>query len=299
MGHSWDRTGISYQVGTWRHVYRVLMPGASLFVFGGTRTFHRIGVAIEDAGFEARGIIAWIHGNGYPKNVHIRRALDDERPRRKRVDPAAWEGWGTALKPAVEPILRFRKPIVGTITDNIERFKTGALNIDASRIPTDAAIKDHDLGRYPADVILDPASAAMLDEQAGERGGGVGVAWGGSRAHVLHKAGHRSLDKTVGRTIGYDDEGGPSRFFYVAKPTYEERTSGVADEAHPTTKPVELMRYLVRMTTHPDHTCLDPFTGSGTTGVACVLEDRDFLGVELVYGDLARRRIAKAQSDVS
>lgn len=135
MGKSWDSTGIAYRVDMWQEVLRVMSPGAHLLSFGGTRTYHRMGCAIEDAGFEIRDSLHWLYGTGFPKSLDISKVLDKAAP--PKTDAAKqWSGWGTALKPGHEPIILARKPVEGTVAENILAYGTGGLNIDACRIET-------------------------------------------------------------------------------------------------------------------------------------------------------------------
>ncbi len=260
-----------------------------------------------------------------------------------------WDGWGTALKPAMEPIVLARKPLRGTVAANVLATGTGALNIDACRIeaPEGSVVKmahsetgatrgydgglkggnrtePQTLGRWPSNVLLDESAAALLDAQSGECKTGAGGLTRTNHNSVAYVGPASSRDRL---TIGYDDTGGASRFFYVAKPSREERDYGCENltaksggEAtdridgsagvnspragagrtggsrnhHPTVKPVELMRYLVRLITPPNGTVLDPFMGSGTTGMACRYELRQFIGIEreAEYVAIAERRIA-------
>jgi hypothetical protein len=320
-------------------VFRVLKPGAHLLVCGAPRSFHRMTCGLEDAGFEIRDCLSWLYGQGFPKSLNL------------------GDGQGTALKPGWEPIVLGRKPIKTTVAETVRTHRTGCLQIDASRIPyrNDAdfeSAKGGDsgstaedgptyqggwgpqkpqsekitpLGRWPANVVIDEEAAALLDDMSGELQSGD--------AHILRRGG------TTGRGMGYGssaagnvldatygDSGGASRFFYVAKPSREERDYGcdhlpmqVADayaehrgrrmdeparidgkplargrNIHPTVKPIALMRWLVRLVTPPGGTVLDPFTGSGTTGMACRYELREFIGIEREqeYVDIATRRIA-------
>jgi DNA modification methylase len=314
-----------------REVFRVLKPGAYVLSCGAPRSYHRMACGLEDAGFEVRDCFSWLFGQGFPKSLNL------------------GDGRGTALKPGHEPIVLARKPFKGSVTANVERFGTGALNIDACRIEHDASVNlearqrqqaRHDGsdnwrmkvgheqatyapgGRWPANVLLDEEAAAILDEQSGECSSGD--------AHVLRRGG------TTGRGMGYGssaagnvlnatygDSGGASRFFYIAKPSRAERESGCHDltpaqrdesrkpgnpggdnprnrglqlrgNIHPTVKPVELMRWLVKLVTPPSGIVLDPFTGSGTTGMACAYEQRQFIGIEreAEYVEIAKRRIA-------
>jgi site-specific DNA-methyltransferase (adenine-specific) len=373
MGKKWDSSGIAYDQSLWEECLRVLKPGGHLIAFGGTRTYHRMTVAIEDAGFEIRDCIQWIYGSGFPKSHDVSKAIDKqagvERSEfytkpiaypdsntwgipnhnskgnnigftthgtadRKDMDghgniikslPATpeaqqWHGFGTALKPAVEPAVLARKPLSGTVADNVLTWGVGAINIDGCRIPSDDGFEKawdkpvktnisngsqafdtgvsaqrgtHEVdisankpigGRWPANVILDEEAAQMLDEQSGH---------------------------------------GTSRFFYVAKASKSEREAGLnrmemrkgggmkgtedgtlltgsgnernamRANFHPTVKPIELMRYLVRLVTPPNGVVLDPFMGSGSTGCAAMLENMQFVGIELnqEYVDIAEKRI--------
>jgi DNA modification methylase len=334
MGKAWDRSGIAFQPETWRAVSRVLKPGAYLLTFGGTRTFHRLTCAIEDAGFEVRDCLSWLYGSGFPKSLNV------------------GNGQGTALKPAWEPIILARKPFVGTVAANVTRHSTGALNIDACRIDASADdVADRasrnggterpesgysggwtgggargglDVGRWPANVCLDEEAAVALDDQTGELTSGAAMT-GGERSAT----GDSGIYGRFGRVSGtiHGDSGGASRFYYVAKPSREERDFGceqldakpswsmqggftnevargrqprnnadrfTARNFHLTVKPVELMRWLVKLVTPIGGTVLDPFMGSGTTGMACRYESRGFVGIEreAPYFAIAERRIA-------
>jgi site-specific DNA-methyltransferase (adenine-specific) len=335
MGKHWDVTGIAFDVDTWGHVLRVLKPGAHLLAFGGTRKFHWMTCAIEDAGFEIRDCLSWLYGSGFPKSLNL------------------GDGRGTALKPGWEPIILARKPLIGTVAANVLAHGTGALNIDACRIGTGGHLKwstprdmgyhggsdsdgiagINDLGRWPANVIIDEDAAAMLDEQAPITGSTLAI----GRSYPCEKTGNVYGVRGAGEAAAIDNRGGASRFYYVAKPSREERDYGceglqariatvgnleaagrdpsnarnyVGGEQdrverglppsaprrnhHPTVKPVELMRWLVRLVTPPDGVVLDPFTGSGTTGMACRYEQRRFIGIEreAEYVVIAERRIA-------
>jgi len=362
MGKSWDASGIAYNVKVWEECLRVLKPGGHLLAFGGSRTWHRLAVAIEDAGFEMRDSIAWLYGSGFPKSHNISKAIDKLHGAEREVvgrnpnsreqatkantlyesgtvgktdyitepatdDAKAWDGWGTALKPAFEPIVVARKPVVGTVAENVLQFGTGALNIDASRIGTETVtINTFDngakpfgdavgepftsresVGRWPANIILDETTAELLDEQSGN----VRLTEGGQN---IGKFNFAPAENTNGnkRIQGKVTLGGASRFFYVAKANKKDRNEGLEElplskpgaiynerpsgglnahlhgedskpvkNFHPTVKPTELMRYLVRLVTPPNGVVLDPFTGSGSTGKAALLEGFQFVGVEL------------------
>lgn len=306
MGKVWDDSGIAYSVALWKAVLAVLKPGGHLLAFGGTRTYHRMTCAIEDAGFEIRDSLHWIYGTGFPKSLNL------------------GDGRGTALKPGHEPIVMARKPLVGTVAANVLAHGTGALNVDACRIGTgdgrrspagaDGRIHrttgntygeatagetfNHNVGRWPANVLLDEDAAVELDAQSGTL-----RARGNTTAKVVPQLGQGTpagIVPAMRHESGWaGDTGGASRFFYVAKPSRAERDVGVEDEGnvHPTVKPVELMQYLIRLVTPLHGLVLDPFMGSGTTAYAAHREFRNFLGIEQdeKYIAIAARR-AKARA---
>jgi hypothetical protein len=350
MGKEWDDLppGLDFAV----EALRVLKPGGHLLAFGGTRTWHRLAVAIEDAGFEIRDSIAWMYGSGFPKSMDVSKAIDKAAghwrgragapstengsmsganyERTEKGEPVtdaarAWQGWGTALKPAFEPIVVARKPLVGTVAANVLARGTGALNIDASRIGAaegDYAhtgndnrtergaiygaderagkqVKPHDAGRFPANVILDESQAAALDEQSGTLKSGTGAV---KRASASDTGGNRGAalgaeSRPAGtEMVSYGDVGGASRFFYCPKAPKSERPV-VDGVAHPTVKPLALMRYLVRLVTPVGGVVLDPFLGSGTTMEAAILEGFRVTGIEREpsYVPLILARIARAE----
>lgn len=391
MGKSWDSSGIAYSTELWTECLRVLKPGGHLLAFGGSRTWHRIAVAIEDSGFQVRDSIAWLYGSGFPKSLDISKAIDKaagaERevvgPYRyagRKTEPSGplngdntygqygipdgvtapatpeaqqWEGWGTALKPAFEPVVVARKPLIGTVAENVLTHGTGGLNIDGSRIGTEGGgttctdrdesgncvghqnantslgggIMRHgpkyEAGRWPSNVILDPYTAELLDEQSGVSKDGVAVnrnRIGQKPNDVYGKFGNLTED------VGFGGSGGASRFFYVAKASKRDRNEGLEElepqrhsdrknaegvggdnprnrtnEAkqnfHPTVKPTDLMRYLIKLVTPPGGVVLDPFTGSGSTGKAAILEGFDFIGIELTeeYLPIIEGRLAHAE----
>ena len=346
MGKEWD----SFVPGPaiWKEVFRVLKPGGHLLCFAGTRTYDLMCMSIRLAGFEIRDCIQWLYGSGFPKSHDISKAIDKKLGAERKVlgaspnwreskrdrekdgkmevrgknaglitEPATpeaqeWNGWGTALKPANEPIVLARKPISEkTIAENVLKWGTGGLNIDGCRIGTEE-IKTYGKrkgqgvslewskytspegyegethqGRFPANVILDEEAGRMLDEQSG-----------------ITKSGKVKTDKEAyegtsntgflrGKSTSqnqHGDTGGASRFFYCAKASKKERGEG---NNHPTVKPVKLIEYLITLITPPNGTVLDPFFGSGTTGIAAVNLGFNYIGIELDehYVEIARRRI--------
>lgn len=370
-----------------REALRVLKPGGHLLAFGGTRMYHRLAAGIEDAGFEIRDTLMWLYGSGFPKSLDVSKAIDKAAgAEREVVGPSPWnavkgnkgrnspsvqdgglshggirhditapsteaakkwQGWGTALKPAVEPIVLARKPLIGTVAENVLTHGTGALNIDASRIagappsvpnPNFGVKKgitygfgtgagrngemSQALGRWPANILLDEAAAAMLDEQSGVSKSPAPYGERVSAEKSMFGIGGLDHSKEFG------DTGGASRFFYVAKAsrsernkglerfperesaTYNQRPSGDFNQSlgnknepttrkniHPTVKPVDLMRYLIRLVTPKGGTVLDPFLGSGTTAVAAIAEGVAWIGCEREpeYLQIIEARIAAAQ----
>lgn len=348
MGRSWDSTGVAYDAATWVEALRVLKPGGWLVAFGGSRTYHRMACAIENAGFEIRDQIMWIYGSGFPKGGNR-------------------DGKGTCLKPAHEPIVLARKPLIGSVAQNEAAFGTGALNIDACRVPTDDVLSAglgvipmrHDpavprgrAGEESASRRYRAGGATNFAATPGPRGGSVLGRW---PANVVHDGGDevicafpaapgqqaRSLsdgsphgNNVYGRMLNAgpvheprDAGGSASRFFYCAKAAKADRDEGLGAfepqafvqyatangesgkssslsegrateyrNTHPTVKPETLMRWLVRLVTPAGGLVLDPFTGSGSTGKAAVLESRRFVGCELTadYLPIASARIAAA-----
>lgn len=265
MGEEWDGGDVAFRTDVWSAVKRVLKPGAHLVAFGGTRTYHRLACAVEDAGFEVRDMLEWLYGSGFPKSHNLE---------------GEWEGWGTALKPAHEPVILARRPLSEkNVAANVSKWGTGALNIDAARLGP---------GRWPPNVALDVTAASMLDDQTGEHPSGS--------AHVLRRgattgAGMGYGSSAPGNVLNatYGDSGGASRFFYVAKADVAERGPG---NDHPTVKPVALMEWLTSLVTPPEGTVLDCFGGSGTTVIAAKRLGRSSVYIDLnpAYADMALRR---------
>jgi DNA modification methylase len=416
MGKAWDTLTpgqVQHGHDRWaREALRVLKPGGHLLAFGGTRTYHRLACAIEDAGFEIRDCLSWMYGSGFPKSLDVSKAIDKAAGAEREVlgvlpssrgiaqpedsaefhmgeklatapatpEAQQWQGWGTSLKPAHEPVVVARKPLAGTVSANVLEYGTGALNVDGCRIDgkprTTHADGNHTgnssdtapSGRWPANVCLSHHEDC---EQVGTRRvKGSGWAESGSKAsenramagpntardpkpdsftdadgletveawRCVESCPVRLLDEQGGnlptqanrtdpgtssgggvldwkgspRTSAFNGEsGGASRFFYTAKASSAERNAGLEGfeegsrplaisqwegqtngsgkemgpskpqrNVHPTVKPIALMRWLVRLVTPPGGTVLDPFTGSGTTGIAAALEGFNFVGIE-------------------
>ena len=357
---------------------RVLKPGGHLLAFGGTRTWHRLACAVEDAGFEVRDSIAWLYGSGFPKSLDVSKAIDKaqgatgtygepksaahagwidrgrmrgdegeegwQRPwmqdegavsnAARRYLPGSTEaqafaGWGTALKPAFEPVVVARKPLVGTVAANVLTHGTGALNIGGCRVGDsgggtscsnrDASGKclghnnagrstsgetrhgpEGSAGRWPANVVLDESQAAALDEQSGESRDGTAVKRNRSEdGRAPYEASSYMITDRSREDQTYGGQGGASRFFYVAKADASERPR-VNGTAHPTVKPLALMRWLVRLVTPPGGTVLEPFAGSGTTVEACIVEGFQCIAIEREadYLPLIRQRIDRRRDPV-
>jgi site-specific DNA-methyltransferase (adenine-specific) len=346
MGKKWDSTGIAYDQTLWAECLRVLKPGGHLIAFGGTRTYHRMTCAIEDAGFEIRDCIQWIYGSGFPKSLDVSKAIDKQAGAEREVVgkgkpmrslgvmhddkwisdaeyaltaphlPTAqqWHGFGTALKPANEPAVLARKPLSGTVADNVLTWGVGGLNIDGCRVEgsdsdinarKQKTIKDKladkqiyndgwygsgagwsaSTGRWPANVILDEEAAQMLDAQSGHDASRFFYVAKASRAE--REAGLDGMKVQIAQSTGMSGDSMPLR------QNGTERKTPMRANHHPTVKPITLMRYLVRLVTPPGGTVLDPFMGSGSTGCAAMLEAMQFIGIELSaeYLEIARRRI--------
>lgn len=290
MGKKWDYDVPSQEI--WEECLRVLKPGGHLLAFSGTRTQHRMAVRIEDAGFEIRDMIAWVYGSGFPKSRNLN---------------GDWDGWGTALKPALEPITVARKPLAGTVADNVMQHGTGALNIDGCRVGLSEGtaknvyeggyageqIASSPLGRWPANLIHD-GSDEVLERFPNSEGCKPHVITASDKTAQANKEkGWGSVSVPKNKFVGFDDGDNKSaaRFFYCAKASKKDR-----DESnnHPTVKPTDLMRYLCRLVTPPNGIVLDPFMGSGSTGKAAILEGFRFIGIEREqeYIDIANARIA-------
>jgi site-specific DNA-methyltransferase (adenine-specific) len=348
MGKAWDSTGVAYDANLWREAFRVLKHGGHILSFGGSRTYHRMAVAIEDAGFEVRDQIMWVYGSGFPKSHNISKAID-----KKGDKTEEWDGWGTALKPAHEPIVLARKPLEGTVAENVLKWGVGGLNIDGCRVEysgntdprtfggkwkTDKSAQNiyeggyegseqtvSPKGRFPANLIHD-GHQQVLDLFPREAGAAAPVKAGYSgdaKNGIYHDYAQRGDN---GATF-YSDKGSAARFFYCPKASKSDRDEGCEElptqekpahmrtgngtgetsmtdgfqptqrkNTHPTVKPTELMRYLVRLITPPNGVVLDPFNGSGSTGKASMLEGMQYIGIEMnpEYIKIAEARISDA-----
>ncbi len=370
MGKKWDYDVPSVEI--WQECLRVLKPGGYLLSFAGTRTYHRMATGIEDAGFEIRDMIAWVYGSGFPKSLNIGKAIDKMQGNEREVLPpkqfadgtrqrataragiyseqkgqakntkgtSEWEGWGTALKPALEPITIARKPIEGTVAENCLKWGVGGINIDECRVGTEERetwscgsqnykvsnaepwreTKHNITGRFPANLIHDGSDEVVeLFPNTKSKG----------HAPKLGKGNPFGGDNETPREEYYhNDSGSAARFFYVAKASKSERNMGcegleekqytmsstpkrqVVDGVqqsvdfvtkpltnknnHPTVKPIALMEYLIKLVSREGATVLDPFMGSGTTGIACKKLKRHFIGIEreAEYIKIAESRIA-------
>lgn len=331
MGRSWDSSGIAYSVELWRECLRVLKPGGHLLAFGATRTYHRLAVAIEDAGFEIRDSIAWISNKTFPKSLDISKAIDKMAGAEREVlgtyagarqkgsaswngedrtagkgsgfgevvsitapatdEARKWEGWGTALKPVFEPVVVGRKPLEGTVAANVLQYGTGGLNIDASRVgDEEITINTFDngakpfggaegepytakkvVGRWPANVVLHEDAADSL--------GAVSNFFYAARASKADR--NEGLDLLPEQRSQHNSGGLGRRTSVDARLAEDGVNAPTAKNIHPTVKPTDLMRYLIKLVTPPGGTVLDVFTGSGTTGKAAILDGYQFVGIEL------------------
>jgi len=380
MGKEWDGGDIAFRPETWKLALKLLKPGGHLLAFSASRNYHRMAVAIEDAGFEIRDQMMWLYGSGFPKSQNMGKAIDKKQGNDREVlgtkitnvgmqgnnfkrgsksgevevtkGDSEWEGWGTALKPAHEPIVMARKPLSeSSIVDNVLKHGTGAINIDGCRVEgNDAKYPDtnpdfRDQGKKSKEAIgIDKLSFGQVENA--ERQKAVANSSGRFPANVMHDGSDVIVNQfpegakgstaprnrdTVGMfgmpndaTSEYADEGSAARFFYCPKTSKSERHSNLDDHetsvgangnkwtdqdyrkgdtkptterknTHPTVKPVELMKYLCRLVTPKGGTVLDPFMGSGSTGMAAKDEGFDFIGIEKEkeYFEICESRIKR------
>lgn len=286
MGQKWDTGETAFDPAFWVEVLRVLKPGGHLIAFSGTRTYHRLACAVEDAGFEIRDMISWLYGSGFPKSHSVG----------KKTGRAEDDGLGTALKPACEPIVLARKPLAGTVAATVLLHGTGALNIDGCRIEASDSrsggfgagnrpwqtggkgetnkVEAGSLGRWPANVIHD-GSAEVVDAFPDTTSGTGAVKRASADGYQGNALGKESRPAGT-PMISHGDAGSAARFFYSAKADAADRCGS----KHPTVKPVDLMAYLCRLVTPKDGVVLDPFAGSGSTGMACLREGFDCVLIE-------------------
>ena len=355
MGKEWDGGDIAFDPMTWSLCLGLLKPGGHLIAFSASRNYHRMAVAIENAGFEIRDQIMWLYGSGFPKSLNIGKAVDkkqaNERESLGMYDPRSlqdganrterpignqqvanyessmvertkgnseWEGWGTALKPAHEPIVLARKPLSEkSVADNVLKYGTGAINIDACRVETNPEVDDmlrevdrkervsetwkegsgfknennnltgvREDGRYPANIMHDglqeewaryfycPKTSTEERNRGLEGFSAKPIAWGNQAKAELKRG-----------NLNFAADGDGTKHNKVA----------MRLNTHPTVKPVELMKYLCRLVKPKGGTVLDPFMGSGSTGIAAKDEGFDFIGIEKEpeYYDIAEARIKK------
>ena len=393
MGRSWDSTGIAFQKETWELCFKVLKPGGHLLAFSGSRTYHRMAVAIEDAGFEIRDQVMWLYGSGFPKSMNIGKVID----KKNREIMNEYKGWGTALKPAHEPLVLARKPLSEkSVVDNVLKHRTGGINIDECRVEgNDAKYPDtnpdfRDQGRQSKENMgIDKLSFGQTEnvkrkkvvrksrdengvwtnDNSGMKAEGSEYADADPRgrfpSNVMHdgsdvvkdifpntKSSNVSRERKAGTEFGqssgwnkhnnvdsglmpaYGDDGSASRYFYCAKTSKAERNQGLDNlptkkassmpgrrnpddmkdskidndvtgrfvtqkkNIHPTVKPIKLMKYLCRLITPKGGTVLDPFMGSGSTGMAAKEENFEFVGIEKEeeYFNIATARIESVET---
>jgi len=357
MGKGWDHgvPGVEF----WAEAFRVAKPGAHLLAFGGTRTYHRLACAVEDAGWEVRDCLGWMYGSGFPKSHDVSKAIDRETGAQREVvgsklgqpgyslaqhkgrdvyagdwtNPAAecaitapatdsarqWQGWGTALKPAWEPIILARKPLRGTVAANVLEYGTGAINVDGCRIEaeenltrlqsktalfsqelrpwkdridtSDLKILGSTIGRWPANFIHDGS-----EEVAGLLGDAARFFYCPKASKRDRDEGCEGLEERACKNCTTGGNGEGDKRTIGRQSSIEKEPLAKARNHHPTVKPTDLMRYLCRLVTPPDGLVFDPFTGSGSTGKAAMLEGFRFVGAELSeeYATIARARIGHA-----
>ena len=383
MGRSWDSTGIAFQKETWELCFKVLKPGGHLLAFSGSRTYHRMAVAIEDAGFEIRDQVMWLYGSGFPKSMNVGKALDkklgNERESfgtklKKAGDMrggnyvkggdyksieieitrgnSEWEGWGTALKPAHEPLVLARKPLSEkSVVDNVLKHRTGGINIDECRVEgNDAKYPDtnpdfRDQGRQSKENIgIDKLSFGQTEnvkrKKVVRKSRDENGVWTNDNSGMKAEGSEYADADPRGRfpsNIMHDGSGiikelfeDKSKYFYCAKTSKAERNQGLDNfikknkvfngqspnaskdmkgveqkfttkpsaNIHPTVKPIKLMKYLCRLITPKGGTILDPFMGSGSTGMAAKEENFEFVGIEKEeeYFNIATARIESVET---
>lgn len=360
MNKSWDSTGIAFKKETWQNCFEVLKPGGYLLAFGGSRTYHRIACAIEDAGFEIRDCVMYLYGCGFSKSYNIGLAIDKKngvdnrtgnirtdgvnnqnicydfktmKPKfEERIAQNEWQGWGTCLKPAYEPIIVARKPFKSSVVDNIIKYRVGGLNIDECRVKNTNA-DNYDLEKRQVSKAVGSNNDGWFLDKMRNYSTKHGVVDNGRFPANVITDGSEEVAKGMPNTTSTPiAEESAMRYFYSAKASKKDRDEGLdafeerkttdgciranvetarkfgANSAlrkniHPTCKPTELMQYLVRLVSPKGATILDPFMGSGSTGKAVMFENRErdanykFIGIELTdeYLPIAQARIEYAR----
>lgn len=360
MNKSWDSTGIAFKKETWQNCFEVLKPGGYLLAFGGSRTYHRIACAIEDAGFEIRDCIMYLYGCGFSKSYNIGLAIDKKngidnrtgniradgvnnqnicydfkamKPKfEERIAQNEWQGWGTCLKPAYEPIIVARKPFKSSVVDNIIKYRVGGLNIDECRIENTNA-DNYDLEKRQVSKAVGSNNDGWFLDKMRNYSVKHGVVDNGRFPANVITDGSEEVAKGMPNTTSTPiAEESAMRYFYSAKASKKDRDEGldafqdktfhsvlnqkngsgdrldgaktpIRKNIHPTCKPTELMQYLVRLVSPKGATILDPFMGSGSTGKAVMFENRErdanykFIGIELTdeYLPIAQARIEYAR----
>lgn len=321
MGQKWDTGETAFAVDFWAECLRVLKPGGHVVAFSGTRTVHRMVCAIEDAGFEIRDSLQWLYGSGFPKSHDVAKGLGKQLAGPSLCEE--WRGWGTALKPAVEPICLARKPLDrnNTVAANVLQHGTGAINIDGCRIHSDDAQGDeYTVKRLKPGAPLDKTGGNWRPEEGGEVFHG-NMKPGRWPTNIIHDGSDEVLaafpvvgdahppanegsirsnqvfgadNRPRGFHAGFSDSGTAARFFYTAKADADDRLGS----KHPTVKPVDLMQWLCRLVTPKGGTALDPFAGTGTTGEAAFREGFNAVLIEREpeYQADIRRRMALCMS---
>jgi site-specific DNA-methyltransferase (adenine-specific) len=289
LGKSWDANTGALE--TYQECLRVLKPGGHIVAFSAARTYHHLAITLEQAGFEIRDQIMWIYSSGFPKSQDVGKSIERTNKKKNRDDDNdSWAGWGTALKPAHEPIALARKPLKQSIAQNCQQWGVGALNIDAARIPYDDGQTNSEVGRFPSNVI-----GEIPDYQKYFYCPKV------SRKERHTGFGDLSALNLPDFSRKKDEDGNPvknnSSWMYDPKGVDKIQDATTANtnvgNNHPTVKPIELMKYLIKLITPPGGTVLDPFNGSGSTGCAAVELGHEYIGCELdeKYVEIAKKRI--------
>ena len=316
LGKAWDANTGALE--TYQECLRVLKPGGHILAFSAARTYHHLAITLEQAGFEIRDQIMWIYSSGFPKSQDIGKQLN-----KKEIDNK-WAGWGTALKPAHEPIALARKPIKLSIAKNCQTWGVGALNIDATRVPMQAGDK-FDIRVYKDNQNNEKRDTELTDIEYGEYSVQQPNELGRFPSNVLGEILQADYQKYFycpkvsrrERHIGFEDPGPQTARERDADGNVLNRPAKKAGASanvlveqfqlsdkgnnHPTVKPVALMEYLIKLITPPSGTVLDPFNGSGSTGMAAVGLGYNYIGCELdpAYVEISEKRIAAWTAPVS